>query len=163
VSGDALQVAAGPDFRIHVLKAGQLSEVYGVARPRRGVTREDIETYTEFYTRAITDPEQRREYLSGMDHPSRPEALPGYDQIIVSDDGNVWARVYQPDLLAAAAWYVFAPGREWLGQVRTPEDFTVSAIARGNLVGVWRDTLGVEHVRVYRLRTEEEARAGGVH
>lgn len=122
---------------------------------------EAIETYTEFYTRAIADPEQRREYLSGLDQPSRPEVLPAYDQIVVSGDGNVWARVYWPDLLAAATWDVFAPSREWLGQVRTPEGFWVSAIAGGKLVGVWRDTLGVEYVRVYRFRAEERARADG--
>ena len=35
VIGDAVHIAAGPDFRIRVLEAGKLSEVYGVARPRR--------------------------------------------------------------------------------------------------------------------------------
>ncbi|HEY8469200.1 MAG TPA: hypothetical protein VIL18_06135 [Longimicrobiales bacterium] len=152
--GDALHIAAGPDFRIRVLEAEKLLEVYGVARPRRSVTRDAIETYTEFYTRAIDDPEQRREYLSGMDHPGRPELLPGYDQILLADDGNVWAQVYWPDLLAPATWDVFAASREWLGQVRTPEGFSVSAIAGGHLVGVWRDTLGMEYVRVYRLAEE---------
>jgi len=162
VSGDALHVATGPDFRIRVLEAGQLSEVYGVARPRRRVTQEAIETYTEFYTQAIADAEQRREYLSGLDDPGRPEELPAYDQIVVADDGNVWARLYWPDLLAPATWDVFAPSREWLGQVRTPEGFSLSAVAGGKLVGVWRDTLGVEYVRVYRLRAEEQGAADGV-
>nr|PZN90045.1 MAG: hypothetical protein DIU52_10530 [bacterium] len=68
--------AAGPDFRIRVLEAGTLSEMYGVARAPRRVTREVVEAYTDSFTRAITDPEQRREYLSTIDHPDRPEMLP---------------------------------------------------------------------------------------
>jgi len=50
--------------------------MYGVARAPRRVTREVVEAYTDSFTRAITDPEQRREYLSTIDHPDRPEMLP---------------------------------------------------------------------------------------
>ena len=88
--------------------------------------------------------------------------LPAYDQIVVADDGKVWARVYWPELLAPATWDVFAPSREWLGPVRTPEGFTGSAVAGGKLVGVWRDELLVEYVRVYRLRAEEWRGTDGV-
>ncbi len=70
----------------------------------------------------------------------------------MSAEGNVWAQIYSPDFFASGTWDVYGAGREWLGQVQTPAGFTVTNITSDQLVGVWRDDLGVEHVRVYRIR-----------
>jgi hypothetical protein len=147
----AVHLVAGPEFRVRVFREGRLSEVYGVARRAREVTQEDVTAYEEFTEEFIPEP-QRRDYLSALGDASRPTVLPAYSRVVVSSDGKVWAQIYSPDFLAPGEWDVYSPGREWLGQVRTPARFMVTGVTSDQLMGVWRDDLGVEHVRVYEIR-----------
>jgi hypothetical protein len=149
--GEDVHVSTGTRFRIQVFQDGHLEEEYGVDRDPREVTRAAVDAYVGLYERHISDPGQRSEYLSTLDHPARPSHLPGYDRLLVADDGNVWAQIYSPDL-SGLKWEVYSPSREWLGQVVLPEGFSLAAIRHGRLVGVWRDELGVEYVQVFNLR-----------
>ena len=157
VAGEAVHAVAGPTFRVRVWQDGHLVEAYGIDRAPRPVTSAVVKEYVEFFERAMPDSSRRAEYLSAMDHASRPELMPGYDDVIVAGDGPTWARVYAPDLLAAATWDVFAPDRAWLGSVVTPAGLTVHAVAGDRVYGVWRDELGVEHIRAYRLAPADQA------
>jgi len=151
LDGASLHLVAGPEFRVRVFQAGRVSEIYGMARRPREVTQSDVATYAAFMEGALPQP-QRREYLSVLDHAARPRYLPAYDHVVVADDGDVWARIYSPESFGAASWDVFNNGRRWLGQVRTPAGLMVHEVKGDTLVGVWRDTLGVEHVRLHRIR-----------
>jgi hypothetical protein len=146
----SVHIVAGPEFRVRVFASGRLSEVYGVARRVREVTRDDVTAYREFAEEFIPE-SQRRDYLSALENERLPTLLPAYSRLLVSADGNVWAQVYSPDFVAPATWDVYGPGREWLGQVQTPGSFAVTGVTADRLVGVWRDESGVEHVRVYRI------------
>ncbi len=148
---ESVHLAAGPDFRIRVFEEGRLSEVYGVARDAWEVTQDDVMAYKEFTEEFIPEPQQR-DYLSALGNASRPTVLPAYSRVVVSADGKVWAQIYPPDFLAPGTWDVYSPEREWLGQVYTPGGFMMTSVTSDQLVGVWRDDLGVEHVRVYRIR-----------
>lgn len=148
--GEEVHTAVGADFQIQVFLDGHLTETYGVDRAPREVTREEVEAYVALYEEGISDPGQRNEYLSTVDHPAQPSHLPSYDRLVVADDGNVWAQIYTPDR-SGPTWDVYSPAGEWLGQVELPDGFSLSEVHQGKLVGVWRDELGVEYVRVYRL------------
>lgn len=150
IEGASLYVVGGPDFRVRVFRDGLLAESFGIDRAARAVTGNDASAYRALFGEMQQDNAQRRAYLDALGHPDTPELLPAYYQIVVADDGTSWAQIYQPDLLASAVWDVFAPDRRWLGQVATPAGFMVQAISEDTLLGVWRDELGVEHVRVYR-------------
>ncbi len=147
----AIYLVAGPVFRVRVFQDGRLSEVFGVDRAPRRITQDDVRAYEEFTEEFIPQP-QRREYLSALSNPSRPKVLPAYSRVLLSPDGEVWTQVYSPDFLAPSTWDVYSAGHEWLGHVDTPGGFTVTSVMRDGLVGVWRDDVGVEHVRVYRIR-----------
>jgi len=153
LDGEEVHRSTGAGFRIQVMEHGTLTEEYGVDRSPRGVTREDVDAYIHLYE-GISDPAQRRELLSTLDHPARPDQLPSYDRLLVGCDGNVWAGIYTPDR-SGLTWDVYAPSREWLGQVEVPRGFYLSAVCHSGLVGVWRDELGVEYVRRYGLRGVE--------
>lgn len=150
--GEEVHVSTGAGFQIQVFQAGLKKEEYGVDRDPREVTRADVDVYVGLYERYISDPNQRGEYLSTVDHPARPSHLPGYDRLVVADDGNMWARIYTPDL-SGLTWDVYSPDRKWLGQVDLPEGFSLSAVGHGRLFGIWRDDLGVEYVQVFDLRS----------
>jgi hypothetical protein len=78
--------------------------------------------------------------------------LPGYDRVLVSADGHVWAQVYEADFMAPHNWDVFDEGRRFVGRVQVRGGFYPMTITRDAMVGVWRDTLGVEYVRAYGFR-----------
>jgi hypothetical protein len=97
-------------------------------------------------------PEQMRaDHLSALDHELRPDVLPGYDRVLVSDDGHVWAQGYELDPAVPHDWDVFDARRRFVGQVHVWSGFYPMTITQNSVVGVWRDTLGVEHVRAYRF------------
>lgn len=151
LDGDALHMASGPEHRLRVFEDGKLTEVYGVSRPPREVSREAIDEYEDYLSRALSDSARRVAYLSALDHPERTKLLPGYARLVVAPDGAVWTQVYAPDPLAPATWDVYGPDRRWLGGVTMPERFWLAAVRDDRLAGVWLDEWDVEHVRVYRL------------
>lgn len=134
-----------------MLKNGSVIESYGVDRSARDVTDAELAQYREFHTANMGEGEALDAYVSVLDHASTPRKLPAYSRVLISADGNVWARVYSPDLLAAADWDVFGPDRRLLGTARTPPGLIVNAIGMDKLVGVWRDELGVEYIRAYQF------------
>ncbi|MDP2957210.1 MAG: hypothetical protein Q8N53_12375 [Longimicrobiales bacterium] len=79
-----------------------------------------------------------------------PETLPAHGDLVVDDLGNLWVAEYglptEPQ-----RWAVYGPGGLLLGRVATPPDGTVTHIGADFVLGVWRDDLGVERVRMYRL------------
>lgn len=149
--GAAIHFTSGPNFTIERYEGGQLTEKYGVEREARSVTQSDLTAYLDF-VEEYRKGSIRTDYLSALDHPARPESLPGYSSLIVASDGRVWARVYSSDPNAQDRWDVFGPSRVWLGEVVTPPRFTVFSIVDGSLAGVWRDAFDVEYVRIYRLK-----------
>ncbi|MFG1691678.1 hypothetical protein ACGF5M_05950 [Gemmatimonadota bacterium] len=151
IRDESVHLVSGPSFRIRVFEDGGLSELYGVARDVREVSEADIAAYREI-AQHYTPESRRNDYLSVLGHPMRPTVLPAYSRLVGTADGYVWAQIYSPDLLAPATWDVFNGDREWVGQVETPGSFMAMTITEGSVAGVWRDDLGVEHVRVYRIR-----------
>jgi len=150
VDQDGVYVVAGPEFRVNLFQKGRLSESFGVDRAPRKVSPEDIAAYVDMIRGYMTEP-MLSEYLAGVDHPSRPGVLPGYSRVLVSGEGRVWAQIYSPDVFSGAHWDVFSPHREWEGKVDTPAGFSVTEVTRESVVGVWRDELDVEYVRVYAI------------
>ncbi|MCH7875311.1 MAG: hypothetical protein IH965_08460 [Gemmatimonadetes bacterium] len=152
IYGETVHLVGGPAFRIRVFERGRLSEIYGMERDAREVSDADVAAYRRFTEEYIPE-SMWSDYLSALDHPARPKVLPAYSKIIVAADGHVWARMYSPDFSAPAVWDVFNGDREWVGKVQTPGGFMAMSITAEMLIGVWRDDLGVEHVRRYRLET----------
>jgi hypothetical protein len=149
VSGASVHFASGATFRVRVFEGGRLSEMYGVARDAQAMTGMHLEAYRAYLDEYV--PEALRvDYLAALDHPARPAVLPAYDLLVVAGEGTAWAQLYSPDPAGVRTWDVFGPDREWLGEVETPAGFTIMHVTDDKLTGVWRDELGVEHVRTYR-------------
>jgi hypothetical protein len=77
--------------------------------------------------------------------------MPGYDRVIASKDGFVWAQMYAADLTAPHDWDVFDAEGRYCGQVHVWSGLYPMVISGDVMVGVWRDGMGVESVRKYRL------------
>ena len=145
---------SGPAFRVRVFEGGRLSEIYGVTRDVRTVSDADIVAYRAFIEEYYPE-SQQNDYLSTLDHPSRPTVMPAYSRLLAAADGHTWAQIYSPDFSAPATRDVYDASREWVGTVQTPGGFMTMAIMETTVAGVWRDDLGVEHVRIHRIRPGE--------
>jgi len=150
VVGSAVHLVSGPDFRVRVLEDGHLLESYGVRREARAVEASDIDAYRAFVDEYIPEA-MRRDYLAALDNEHRPGLLPGYDRVLAAADGHVWAQVYEADLGSAHEWDVFDHQGRFAGRVPIQARFYPMVVTADEVVGVWRDPVGVEYVRAYRF------------
>ena len=81
-----------------------------------------------------------------------PEIVPSTERLLVDADENLWALRYRLPWESDYRWDVISPDGEWLGTVESPRDFTIHQIGPDFVLGVHRDSLGVQRVRVHSLR-----------
>jgi hypothetical protein len=75
---------------------------------------------------------------------------PYFDALMVDATEHIWVR--QSSLGAATqSWLVFDPGGIWLGAISLPGNLRVTDIGSDYILGIYRDDLGVESVRLYGL------------
>lgn len=69
-------------------------------------------------------------------------------------EAAIWLRPYRgrSEQGGPEAWQVLDSTGAWLGKVDVMERLQVMSVGRDLLIGVWTDSLGVEHPRVHRLR-----------
>ena len=98
------------------------------------------------------EPEQRRAMMrTHLDAMAVPPTRPAYGSLMIDALGNLWAGEYARYPAVPRTWTVFAATGELLGAVTVPEQFKVLQIGADWILGVGRDELDVEYVRVYRL------------
>lgn len=150
VAGNEVYLVSGPDFRIQVFEDGELQEIHAVRRARRRVGNADIVAYRQFVEDYV--PEQTRaDYLSSLDHEARPNVLPAYDRVLISAEGDIWVQTYDADLEAPHDWDVFDEEGGFLGSVQVAAGLNPLVVTEDAVVGIWRDSLGVEYVQAFRL------------
>jgi hypothetical protein len=81
-----------------------------------------------------------------------PETLPFYDLLLTDGAGRLWVRDYVTDYDAATVYTVFGPDGIPVATAELPARFRPTAIDGNRVLGVWRDPLDVEQVRVYVVR-----------
>jgi len=94
-----------------------------------------------------------------------PERLPLFWSFLVDEEGFLWVRPYEPFRHSVALdghlagrggpggeWRIVAPDGSEVGRIEVPEGFEPWQVAADAVVGIHEDDLGVESVRVHRLR-----------
>ncbi len=127
-----------------------------VRRPQatRAVTPADIERYREARLKQAAEVrggrfrEMQEKSLAAM---SYPETMPAYGRIQADRAGNLWVSEFQVTPEDPGKWTVFDPEGRMLGTVSTPARFRVLDIGEDYVLGVWKDDLDVDHVRMFAL------------
>ncbi|MCG6956953.1 MAG: hypothetical protein LJF04_13265 [Gemmatimonadetes bacterium] len=145
LSGDEVLATSGPFFRIRVFRGGSLVESYGFERDPAPVTAREEQEYIDMFGQGASDSPRRQEYLSVLRNPHVPRVLPAYRSLVVADDGSVWVERYE-----YGSFDVYGSDRVFLGRIEVPVQLT--QVVDSRLVGVWRDAMNVEYVRIYRYR-----------
>lgn len=79
-----------------------------------------------------------------------PETLPAHGDMLVDPEGYLWVADYSLED-EPTTWWVFTAAGRWLGAVDIPPGGRLTQIGRDFVLGVWKDEMDVEHVRMYRL------------
>lgn len=125
-----------------------------VVRRSRGVlpvTREDVARYQEAQLSLARDPNQRREWEQSLAAEEYPANFPAYAAMRTDPEGRLWVQYYPRPGEAGSEWAVFGQGGEWLGDVTMPKGLGIYQIGVGYVLGIWRDELGVDYVRMHGI------------
>ncbi len=159
--GRAAAVASGPDgvaiARGHRMEAerydasGRLVQLFRGPDPRLELRSEDVATWRETALEDVP-PELMAMRRREMQEMPMPDSIPAVDRILVDVHGHLWLRYFRiPRSTGPEQWAVFAPEGIWLGRLETPESMEILDIGDDHVLGLHRDPLGVERVRLHRL------------
>lgn len=141
------------EVRCHGL-AGELRTVVRQRHDRPTVAEEDVDRFVEDVVSGIERKpfrERAEEAYRGLE--GMPARRPSVDRLRIDERGNLWVREYRPRYEEGdRTWAVFGPDGRREATVGVPSGFEPRAIGDTLVVGRWEDELGVEYVRLYRLR-----------
>jgi hypothetical protein len=147
--GDGLVGGTGDGFHLTAWAGdGSVRWMARLHRPLRPTDGGEVEAFIEAMASRSPDPAASRTFYEGR---SFPPVFPAFDRLVMDDQGNSWMRVdHAPHDQGDARWLVLDPEGGWLAEALLPGGIQVTRITEDRVVGVFRDELDVESVRVFR-------------
>lgn len=150
-SGDTVFTLADGGNAVQVYGADGLRARWPAYRRPEPVTDDDRAAYRRNVEQRGLPTPLARAFLAAANSPHVPKFKPVYDGLVATDDGEVWARRFgwadEP-----REWDVYTSAGVLRGTVRTPAGFTLKQVTADRVVGVLRDTVGIERVVVFQKR-----------
>jgi len=117
------------------------------------VTGDDLERARE--ERLASVPAERRTMMRAqLDAMDVPETRPAYSRLLVDSEGALWVGDYAPYPEDPVLWRVFDAGGRLVTALQVPDRLRLFDVGADWILGVWRDDLDVERIRLYRLRKD---------
>lgn len=122
------------------------------------VREEDRAWYRARMTEMARTPQEQQMLGLVLDALVFPETRAAFSDLRVDETGCIWLRTgrHFPPLAPSREWTVFSADGRLLGRVSLPESFEVLEFGIDNLLGVWKDEMDVEFVRLYALEGRGE-------
>lgn len=117
----------------------------------RTVSGDHVARWVDREVADIEDESDRRSRREQYEEMPVPETMPAYAALKTDDLGNLWVREFDPGAEIGRAWTVFDSAGRMLGPVTLPPGFRATHLGDDFVLGVWRDDLDVEHVRLHEL------------
>ena len=117
----------------------------------RLATADHLEALVAERLRAV-DPAAQPEVRRRLEGRPVADSLPAYGRLLTDDTGALWVEKYRaPGADATPGWLVFDSSGVLVGHVTVPERFEVLEVGEAYVLGVFRDDVSVEYVRIYGL------------
>ncbi|MEQ9400232.1 MAG: hypothetical protein RJQ04_13805 [Longimicrobiales bacterium] len=147
---DGFCYAFGPQPEVRCYgPQGDLRRLIRLSYGPRRVTPEDVDEF--WHVRFGEDEGPRLDaYRRMREIMPFPTEYPAFAQLLVDDEGRIWARRYATPEDRTESWFVLDSGR-LVGYLETPSGFRVMDVRGGLLAGVLRNDLEVEFVQVYEF------------
>lgn len=138
-----------------IRRDGKVVRIAHVPFERYRITRRRWDAYVQWrlarFDQRNYPPSVRARAMQEMDRSKHAAQLPAFARMLADGDGNLWLQDYPFAEMRPSNWQVLRHDGRWLGTVGLPTRFDPHDIGRDYILGVWRDELGTEHVRLYRL------------
>jgi hypothetical protein len=154
--GEDVVVGLAHDFELHRLgRTGRLKQIIRWNAQPQPVTAEDWSYTTEQIEQLYRDYPEERGRGPPADYYQIPDTKPPYADLLVDDRGRIWVQRYGRyggfEIEPSRDWWLFEATGRWVAEVSMPPGLQVMAIAGDRVIGVFKDELDVEHIRVHRL------------
>jgi hypothetical protein len=142
-TGDAFEVAV---FSLHGERVGTLRE----ARRPIPVTTAQVNAYIkESIAGAVrANTAGYEQFFRGLEW---PKVYPAYRKLMVDGSDNLWIEEYPIPGRDNRDWTIYDQSGLKLAMITLPRNFRLVEIGRDYVLGVWRDELDVDYLRVYTL------------
>ena len=154
-------IALGPtdEYLVGTLDADGTLHVVSAEAPRQPIREGAREAWVDGWVARFSSRREQREwrgrYEAFLASDVAPETLPPFKSLALQEGGRVWMEVYDPahEEGQPSSWIVAEPSRrgDLEGVVELPPGFEPHDIGADYVLGVWRDELGIEYVRLYDL------------
>jgi len=149
--GNSLVVGDQILFEIGLYSSsGKLDRIVRIPEADLSLTREEIESTM---AQQLADlPQSRRPgYRSFLEEAGLPDTKPAYLHLLPDRAGNLWVSEFARYPTPPGEWTIFDADGRWLGSVIMPPDFRPYEIGADWILGVERDEMDVQRVKLYPL------------
>jgi hypothetical protein len=162
VEQDSLIDVGNPDrYEIRSFRAnGTLARIIRRPVEREPLTREELNRWEQNLL-ATVDERGRERLQSAWQVAPHPAHKPAFGSIHADAVGNLWVEHVRTAAADPGTADIFDRRGRLLGSVTLPAGFTPLEIGRDYVLGVWKDDVGLEHVRRYAIDGKAGRREDG--
>jgi hypothetical protein len=132
-------------------QTGGLARVIRLARPPRAVTETDLNQFFDREVEGAADENEARELRQRFEEAPVPPFHPAYANLHSDAEGFLFVEEYRLPGDPWSALTVFDPEGKLAGRLDLPEELEILEVGWDYLLGLHRDELDVEYIRVYEM------------
>jgi hypothetical protein len=154
VRGNRLFAGDNDVYQIGAYRAdGKLERFIRRIGELRQVTENDVEVIRQRRLDVVAGvlPQVQKRYSAMVAEEPIPSTMPAFASLLFDTVGDLWVQEYPMPSEDGTDWTVFDPHGRMLGNVPMPDRFEPMQVGDNYVLGVWKDDLDVQHVRMYRL------------
>jgi hypothetical protein len=145
-------VGAGSEYEIvQHSPSGIVLQLVRWDGPDRTIESQDVDAYWQQLMEGATG-DRRRRYEHMRDVTPVADRFPTHGRLVVDELEHVWVEEYRrPRATGPNRWWVFDQDGSLIARAETRVGLTLTTVSEKGLFGIERDSLDVEHVRVYSI------------
>jgi len=153
VAPDRMYFGSGDSWEIQGYGVdGRLNRLIRLDREILPVTGGLVEAHVQKEVAEATDQAEIREIRQGIEEMPLPDFLPSFAGLNTDKDEYLWVERSRGPGDPIPVFDIFSPGGALVGLASLPADLSVLEIGKDYLVGLFRDELEVEYLRLYPLQ-----------
>jgi len=153
VAPDRMYFGSGDSWEIQGYGVdGQLNRLLRLDRDLLPVTGNLVAAHLREHEAEAVDEAQAREIRQGIEEMPLPDFLPAFAGLHTDKDEYLWVERSRGPGDPIPVFDIFNPGGALVGLASLPADLSVLEIGKDYLVGLFRDELEVEYLRLYPLQ-----------
>ena len=154
VKGNSIYVGTANTMEVSVLNSeGMVEAVFRYPAAELAVRQEDRDWYGDRMTEMASSPQEEQMLGPLLEALVFPETRAAFSDLRLDGTGSIWLRTgrHFPPFAPSNEWTVLSDEGVLLGTLSLPERFEVLEFGSDYILGVWKDEMDVEFVRLYSL------------